>query len=259
MPDASLIKSRVRDFWNTQPCGTRGNPYPEGSVEYFRWIESQRDEREPFIGRFARWGERAGQHVLEMGVGAGTDFVRFVRAGAHAHGVDMSSHSARLVRQRLRNEQLTALVSVADVEQLPFSDGTFDVVYSWGVIHHTADTTAAARELLRVLKPGGEFCAMVYHRYSLVMLQAYILYGLLQGRPMRSLDEIAREHLESFGTKVYTVADARALFAPVDVHITHVLTPYDLRYSRFRYLPAYFGRLLPSFFGYFMVIEGRKS
>lgn len=251
-------KQRVREFWNAQPCGTRGNPHPEGSTAYFRWIEAERDAREPFIGRFARWEERAGQRVLEMGIGAGTDFVRFVRAGARATGVDLSERSTRIVRQRLESERLSALVGVADVERLPFDDDTFDAVYSWGVIHHTANTQAAAQESVRVLRPGGEFCVMIYHRHSLVMLQAYLLYGLFRRRPTRSLDEIAREHLESFGTKVYTSKQARGLFPGLAVRVTHVMTPYDLRYSRFGYLPAWIGKILPSFFGYFMIIEGRK-
>jgi len=76
--------------------------------------------------------------------------------------------------------------------------------------------------------------------------------------PRAEIDDIARVHFESYGTKVYTEAGARALFPGIDLKITHVLTPYDLRYSRSSYLPSFFQRLVPSFFGYFMVLEGRK-
>ena len=258
MSGLSGQKALVRDFWNQEPCGTGDNPFAPASAEYFAWIERQRDAREPFIGKFARWPEWRGKRVLEMGTGAGTDFTRFVRAGADAYGVDLTDAGVRLVRRRLGCEQLAAKLMVGDVEHLPFPDSYFDFVYSWGVIHHTEDTPAAAREAIRVLKPGGEFCVMIYHRYSLQCLQGYLVYGLFKGRPFASIDDIAGAHFESYGTKVYTEAGARLLFPGIDVRITHVLTPYDLRYSRARYLPNFFQRVVPSFFGYFMVLEGRK-
>ena len=251
-------KARVHQFWSQEPCGTGDNPHPPSSREYFAWVERQRDQREPFIATFARWPEWRGQRILEMGTGAGTDFIRFVRAGADAYGVDLTDAGIGLVRRRLALENLHANLMVGDVEQLPFPDNHFDYVYSWGVIHHTENTPAAAREAVRVLKPGREFCVMIYHRHSLYCLQGYLMYGLLKGRPLASIDDIARERFESFGTKVYTEAGARALFPGIDVTISHVLTPYDLRYTRTRYLPPFVQRVVPSYLGYFMVIQGRK-
>lgn len=251
-------KARVREFWNREPCGTADNPHPALSGEYFAWIERQRDDREPFIARFARWPEWRGKRVLEMGTGAGTDFVRFVRAGADAVGLDLTDAGIATVRRRLALESLSAPLMVGDVEHLPFPDEYFDFVYSWGVIHHTEDTAAAAREAVRVLKPGGELCVMIYHRFSLHCLLGYLRYGVLEGRPFRSIDEIARDHFESYGTKVYSEGAARNLFAGIPVTITHVVTPYDLLYARVRSLPPFVQRLVPAYLGYFMVIEGRK-
>lgn len=255
---ATEFKDRVRKFWNTNPCGTRSNPYSRGTKEFFQWVESERDQREPFIGKFAAWDDHTGKRVLEMGVGAGTDFVKFVRAGARAVGTDLSDESVAMVRQRLNLEGLWAPLLVSDIEQLPFRSDSFDTVYSWGVIHHTEQPPKAAAELLRVLRPEGKFTVMVYHRYSLVALQAYLVYGLLRGQPRRTLDSIARDHLESFGTRLYSRRDARALFPRVRLRIQHVVTPYDLRYGRFRYLPATIARMVPPFFGYFMILSGQK-
>jgi SAM-dependent methyltransferase len=191
-------------------------------------------------------------------VGAGTDCLRFARAGARITGVDLSERSVALTAERLARERLRGQLLVGDIEHLPFPSRRFDFVYSWGVMHHTDDTARAASEALRVLRSGGRFCVMLYHRRSLVCLQAYLVYGLLRGRPRRPLDEIAAQHLESAGTKVYTERRARALFPGQPVSVTHVMTPYDLRYGRRRYLPAPLRRLVPSYFGYFMVIEGVK-
>ncbi len=254
----SSQKALVRDFWNRDPCGTRGNPHLPLSREYFQWVERERDAREPFIARFARWEERRGSRVLEMGVGAGTDFVKFARAGAYAVGIDLTERSIEHVRARLAHENLAASTMVGDVERLPFLDNSFDFVYSWGVIHHTEDTAAAAREVVRVVRPGGRFCVMIYNRRSLVCLQARLVYGLLRGRPFASIDTIARDHLESFGTKVYSADGARHLFAGQAVTVTAVVTPYDVRYGRYKYLPPAFRRIVPAALGYFLVIEGQK-
>lgn len=174
------ITERVREFWESEPCGTRNIELPEGTPEFFAYLEHKRNEREPFINRFACFPEQRGKRILEVGVGAGTDFVRFARAGAIATGIDLTSHGVELTRRRLCLEGLEAQVFQADVRQLPFKDGTFDFVFSWGVIHHTERPELAAREIVRVTRPGGRVAVMVYHRRSLVGLQSWLVNGLGQ-------------------------------------------------------------------------------
>lgn len=256
MADAS--KEQVRTFWEATPCGTRGFEEPEGGPAYFARLELERDEREPFIARFARFDEWRGRRVLEVGVGAATDFVRFARAGAVLTGVDLTQHAVDLARRRLALAGLAADVRQADAERLPFPDGSFEFVYSWGVIHHTSDPAAAGREIVRVLRPGGEVCVMVYHRHSLVAFQCWLLNALLAGRPWRSLREVVAAHVESVGTQAYTLAEARALFRGLDdVRVTPVVTPYDLRFKRDGYLPAWTRRCVPRRLGWFLVVTGR--
>lgn len=105
-------------------------------------------------------------------------------------------------------------VRVADAEQLPFADNTFDLVNSWGVLHHSPDTPQTIREVHRVLRPGGEFRGAIYHRRSLVGYMLWARYGLLQGKPGRSLTDIYAHHLESPGTKAFTLDEAREMLAP---------------------------------------------
>ncbi len=257
--DPVVAKQRVRAFWEATPCGTRGFEQPEASPEFFARLERERDAREPFISRFARFGEWRGRWVLEVGVGAATDFVRFARAGAVLTGVDLTQHAVDLARRRLVLEGFAAEVHRADAEQLPFADGSFDFVYSWGVIHHTADPGLAAREIVRVLKPGGEACVMVYHLHSLVALQCWVWNGLLAARPWRSLREVVAAHIESAGTRAYTTAEAGALFDGLDdVGVTPVVTPYDVRLTRSLYLPPWIRRWVPRRFGWFLVVTGRR-
>ena len=88
------------------------------------------------------------------------------------------------------------------------------IVYSWGVLHHSPDTQRAFSEAHRVLRPGGTLRVMVYHRPSVVGLMLWARYGLATGHPTRSLTEVYARHLESPGTKGYTIAEARSLVAP---------------------------------------------
>lgn len=249
----------VQAYWEARPCGTDEDPYEEGSPEYFRWITETRYRREPFIARYARFEDWKGKEVLEVGVGAGTDAERFAQAGARLTGVDLTEHGVRLARKRFESAGLSGRFERANAEALPFPDGRFDLVYSWGVIHHTPDMAAAAREIARVCRPGGRVCCMAYNRRSLYSFQGKVVYGWLRGRPGRPIEEIAAAHFESPGTRLSTRAELLALFPGFkDARVSFEVTPYDLRIARRVFLPSWARRLIPRRFGYFMVFEGVK-
>jgi ubiquinone/menaquinone biosynthesis C-methylase UbiE len=149
--------------------------------------------------------------VLEVGVGAGTDFVNWVRHGARATGVDLTPRSVELTRERLALEGLHADVRVADAERLPFAPDSFDIVYSYGVLHHSPDTFSAIREVHRVLRPGGTALLMIYHVPSWVGFMLWALHCAAKLRPWRSPRWAMYHYLESPGTKAYTRREARAM------------------------------------------------
>lgn len=253
-------KQKVSTYWNWRPCGSwlAGDAAPE-SAEFFERTELARYQREPFIRRFARFEDWKGKTILEVGCGIGSDLSVFARHGARAFGVDLTHAGASLTTQRLQHYGVDGSAMVADCERLPFPNSIFDLVYSWGVIHHTPNTESAAREIVRVAKPGAQITVMIYNRKSLVALQAYLVYGLLKGRPMRRVSEIIASHLESPGTKAYTEEEARNLFSSLqNVSVTPIVTRYDLRIGRDRFLPQWMCSVVPQRFGYFMVIQGRK-
>ena len=252
MEDAAL-KEQVRAYWEADPCGAERAQAPEGTPEFFRQVEAARSDLEPFIGDFADLQGSAGKTMLEIGCGLGTDLVRFARAGARITGVDLTEHAVELTRKRLELEGLAGEVRVADAEALPFSDDTFERVYSWGVLHHTPDTAKAIREAVRVLEPGGELIVMLYARRSWVAWGFWVRHALIKGRPWRSVASVLADHMESQGTKAYTVKELRALFPPLDgLTIEHVGTPYDRSFAPG--IARFTGRRL----GWFLVIRGRK-
>lgn len=254
-----LIKEEVRKFWDETPCGTRDIEFPKGTLQFFAQLEKERNDREPFIADFAQFARHRGKKVLEVGIGVATDFIRFARAGAILAGVDLSHNAVNLAKRRLELEGLSADVQQADAELLPFDNESFDFVYSWGVIHHTEDTQKAADEIIRIAKPGGKICVMIYHRYSLVALQCWILNALLKGRPWRSLSGVIWHYIESIGTKAYSIREAKRMFSGLArLTVTPVVTPYDVRLTRSRFLPKRVQSLVPRRLGWFLVIQGEK-
>ena len=246
-------KEQVKSFWTRTPCGSWDATAPEGTPEYFAQIEARRYELEPFILRFAQFDTAREQSVLEIGVGLGTDHVQFARAGARLHGVDLTERGIELVRRRLELEGLTSELRTADAERLPFPDASFDYVYSWGVLHHTPDTRAAVREAIRVLRPGGRICVMVYSRHAWVSYGLWARHGPLSGRPLRSIEDVLHHHMESLGTKGYTKRELRRMLDGVDdLRLEKVTTPYDVEYA------GGAARLTGRWLGFFMVARGIK-
>lgn len=203
------LKDAVRAYWEKASCGTDATSAAKHSRQYFEEIEARRYATEPEILSFAQFTRAHGLRILEVGVGAGTDFIQWVRAGAEATGVDLTDESVENVRARLAVYGLDATVMRADCENLPFPDDSFDLVYSWGVIHHTADTWRAMDEILRVCRPGGTCKVMVYNRHSVIALGIWFAYCAARGRPDRPLSWALWHHMESVGTKAFTAEEIR--------------------------------------------------
>lgn len=255
-------KKIVQKYWEENPCGTQFAKSKEDLKRYFGEIEEHRYNVEPFIHSFAQFSRWKGKKVLEVGVGVGTDHVQFARSGAILTGIDLTSSAIELTKKRFELERLEFRLQQCDAEKLPFDENSFDLVYSWGVIHHTPDTQKAADEIYRVCKKGGKICVMIYHRYSLLVFALYLYYGPLRGRPFRTFRDVLANHLESKGTKAYSIGEAERMFERFKkLKITPIITPYDKNAVRPRLFQKILSPLLnnlPSQIGFFMVIQGEK-
>lgn len=251
------LNVQVREYWESEPCGT-GSAVVEAttphSPEWFARVEENRYQLEPFIHQIAQFTRQRGKTVLEVGVGAGTDHLQFARAGAICHGVDLTDAAISTTRARLALEGLTSQLQRIDAESLPFATATFDVVYSWGVIHHSNDPKNIACEIHRVLKPGGTFIGMVYSRRSILAFKLWVRNALLAGRPLRSFADVIWHHMESVGTKAYTPDETRELLACfASVNVIPILTPYDKLHW-----PTIITTLLPTRLGWFLAFNAMK-
>ena len=216
------------EYWEQAACGEELY-LPSLTAEGYREQARRRYELEPYIEEFADFAGARGRCVLEIGVGLGADHERFAQAGAHLSGIDLTERAVAHTRRRLAACGLASALSVGDAENLPFRAATFDRVYSWGVIHHSPDTPRAVAEIHRVLRPAGTARVMIYHKWSLVGYMLWARYALLRLRPWTTLADIYARHLESPGTKAYSIREANHMFSAFSaVHIEVVLTHGDL-------------------------------
>ncbi len=221
-------KRAVKEFWDRAACGEELY-LPTLRRQGYEAQARQRYALEPYILEFAQFESCRGKKVLEVGVGLGADHQRFAEAGAELYGIDLTERAVDHTRRRLALFGLPACVMVGDAEALPFPDESFDMVYSWGVLHHTPNTPAAVREVFRVLRPGGVARVMLYHKWSFVGFMLWTRYALLAGKPSRSLRNVYAQHLESPGTQAFSRSEVRRLFADFrEVRVRTELSEGDL-------------------------------
>lgn len=261
------LKQQVKTYWNRASCGTEYIYHEKYTKAYFDAVEQHRYSIETEIFAFAQFSRFHGKKILEVGVGAGTDFVQWVRSGAHAYGIDLTPEAIENTQKRLALENLQAEdIQVADAEKLPFEDNFFDLTYSWGVIHHSPDMQQCLREIIRVTKPDGVIKLMMYNKHSLFAFYQYLRHGLLKGKPFARWDDILCNHQESLGTKAYTIDQIRTMLATYPVHIRALkatATNHDLLWYKGRCARAG-AYILASIFGWnkvgwFMTIELEKK
>jgi SAM-dependent methyltransferase len=186
---------------------------------------------EPYIHNFARFCEGRGKDVLEVGVGMGGDHELWAeQKPSRLCGVDLTERAIEFTSARLALAGLHSDLQKADAENLPFPSASFDIVYSWGVLHHTPGTPKAFAEVARVLRIGGDARIMIYHTWSLTGLMLWVRYSLAR-RQFLPMAQVYSDYLESPGTKAYTVSQARDLcynagFSVADIKIQ--LGPGDL-------------------------------
>jgi ubiquinone/menaquinone biosynthesis C-methylase UbiE len=259
------LKNEVREFWNSDPCGTR---YLDGT-EDFEAHARVRYTLEPYIPEFAQFVSARDVKVLEIGVGMGADYLEWLKAGAKATGIDMSAVSVERARRRCESAGYVPDIRVAEAEHLPFADETFDVVYSYGVMHHSANPARCLHEAWRVLKPGGQARIMLYHHPSLTGAMLWLRYGILRGQSIR---KTVYDRLESPGTKSYTKMELPSLMEGFeDVQMRQVFSPGDLLLHRpsrrfqspiyrlaWKLYPRSLARKLGRRWGLFLLISGKK-
>lgn len=166
--------------WTTNPCGSAGTG-AEGTLDYFLDVEQNRYRLQSWMFRYFQFEKTTGKKVLEIGVGHGTDLVQFAKAGAQCHGVDITDRHLNLTAQNFSCRGFHVDLKKCDATKIDYPDAGFDVIYSFGVIHHIPEAELVISEVFRLLKPGGKFYLSLYNKYSSFHFYC-ILHGLLTGK-----------------------------------------------------------------------------
>jgi ubiquinone/menaquinone biosynthesis C-methylase UbiE len=214
-----------RAWWEKRPMRYDWNgeiEAPEFSAEYYRKIDERFMEA---LHHFLPWAETpfddlvdfaalANQDVLEIGVGCGTHAQLLATHARSFVGIDLTDFAARCTSTRMKMFNVDATIMRMDAEQMKFADNSFDFIWSWGVVHHSANSRKILEEMRRVLRPGGKAVTMVYHRN---FWNYYVVSGLLRGvfggefLKTRSLNEILQKQTDGALARHYTENEWAAL------------------------------------------------
>jgi len=256
MEFADVPLEDVRSYWDRRPCNIRHSPRPVGSVEYFNEVEARKYFVEPHIPGFAQFPRWAGKRVLEIGCGIGTDTMNFARAGAMVTAVDLSAASLAVARQRAElfglDDRITFINGNAEDLGATLPPGEpYDLIYSFGVLHHTPNPERAFEQLRRYGRPGTTVKVMVYNRYSWKVLDILLSEG--KGKFWR-LDEVVARHSEaqsgcpvtySYSRRGLSTLLDRHGITPGEVFADHIFCWSIPQYLRYEYKMVWYFRLLP--------------
>jgi ubiquinone/menaquinone biosynthesis C-methylase UbiE len=246
---------QVKDYWDRRPCNLRHSSKAVGTKEYFDEVEARKYFVEPHIPAFAQFDRWRGKKVLEIGCGIGTDTINFARHGAQVTAVDLSEKSLEIARRRSivyrlpdqvrffsgNAEELTRVVPV----------DTYDLLYSFGVIHYTPQPDRVLQQLRLYARPGTTLRIMVYHRHAWKVLSIMLTEG--KGQFWKLPELIARNSEAQTGcpiTYTYTRREARELcerhgFRVTELRVDHIFPYRILDYVQYRYNKISYFRWMP--------------
>jgi 2-polyprenyl-3-methyl-5-hydroxy-6-metoxy-1,4-benzoquinol methylase len=245
----------VREYWDRRPCNIRHSTKTPGSREYFDEVEKRKYFVEPHIPRFAEFPRWQDKRVLEIGCGIGTDTMKFARHGASVTAVDLSEKSLEMARKRAEVFGLADRIrflhgSAEQLDQIVPPE-SFDLIYSFGVIHHTPHPERVLEQLRNFARPGTTVKIMVYNRHSWKVFWILLTYGKCQFWRLEELIALYSEAETGCPvTYSYSPRELRELmerhgFRVKQIQIEHIF-PYRIRdYVQYRYIKEWYFRWMP--------------
>jgi 2-polyprenyl-3-methyl-5-hydroxy-6-metoxy-1,4-benzoquinol methylase len=164
------MEQQIKSFWNAHPCGefVVDAQFTAEAERFFHDYDAYRYRVERHIPECLDAIDWKDKEVLEIGLGQGADSEQLIRRGARWSGLDLTPEAVHRVRTRLTLRQLPyGDIRVGSILEPPYAPGTFDKIYSHGVLHHVPDIQRASAQIAKLLRPGGELVMMMYARWSL--------------------------------------------------------------------------------------------
>jgi 2-polyprenyl-3-methyl-5-hydroxy-6-metoxy-1,4-benzoquinol methylase len=217
----------VKNYWNNQPCNIKHSAKDINTHQYFEEVSKKRYFVEPHIPEFAEFNKYKDKKVLEIGCGIGTDAQEFAKNGAIYKGIDLTENSIDICKNRFRLFNLNGIFEIGNIEE--YCNGEYDLIYSFGVLHHIPDITKALSNIYNMLKSGGEFKCMLYARNSWKYFK--ILDGLDQYEAQNNVP-IANTYTHDEIIELFT----KHKFNNISIMQTHIF-PYKIpEYKQGKYV-----------------------
>jgi 2-polyprenyl-3-methyl-5-hydroxy-6-metoxy-1,4-benzoquinol methylase len=246
---------QVHDYWNARPCNIRHSIRPVGTKEYFDEVETRKYFVEPHIPGFAEFERWTGKKVLEIGCGLGTDTINFARHGAQVTAVDLTERSLELARQRAKvfglEDRIRFIQANAEALSASVPVEAYDLVYSFGVIHHTPHPGRVLDEIRKYVTPQSTVKVMVYNRWSWKVLWILFVYGKCR---FWELDKLIATYSEAQTgcpvTYCYSRSEGRRWLADhglrtTEVRVDHIFPYFIPEYVQYRYKVVWYFRWMP--------------
>jgi len=233
---AKVAVKDVKRFWDAKPCNS-GWHFPgleQGTKEWFSAVKERRYRVEPHSVEFAGFAEAAGKNVLEIGGGICTDSMSFAQNGANVTIVDLSTESLKLCRRRFELFGLPQHIFQGSAMELDtfLPAMKFDIIYSYGVIHHMPNPAKCVCQLSNYLMPGGQARIMLYTKFSYKLFEVMHDYG---DWDIARLDSIIAEYSEtqvgSPVTYTYTIGEATEMFEKCGFRVQRIWKDHVFKYD----------------------------
>ncbi len=250
----------VKNYWNNRPCNIRHSSKSFGTKEYFDDVEWRKYFVEPHIPAFAQFDCWRGKKVLEIGCGIGTDTINFARAGAQVTAVELSEESLKVAKTRAEVFGFSNSIKFYNTNAEELSKSVpiekYDLVYSFGVIHHTPHPEKIILEIKKYCNSLTEVRIMLYSKWCWKTFWILVKYG--KGKFWRAKELMAKYSEAQIGSPIsytYSFADVRKLmqdFKIIEIYKDHIF-PYSIqKYVKYEYQYVWYFRWMPKSLFHFL-------
>ena len=235
-PTDELRKASYK-YWDGGIPGTVVGGYARGRVtsdpgtaQWYTEGDQARYDDYKRIAEFCEFEKFRGLSVLDIGPGRGQESHGFVKSDANVVALDYAMQGALLTQARAKVFNIPLTVLQGDATQLPIRDEYFDLVFSYGVLHHIPDISKSIEEVSRVTKTGGKVKVMLYHKgyfyYKTMFLKWYLLKGNFLNYSWKEYIHIAMEQRQGPCPVVYIYSkkELYALFEGTDLKVVDYFT-----------------------------------
>ena len=256
--------SKVRNYWNKQPCNIKFSTKRKFSKKYFEEITNKKYFVEKHIPNFAEFNKYKNKNVLEIGCGIGTDAIQFIKKGANYTGIDYSDESVKILKRRIKVLNLKDKkpnVFVDNAEELKLVKKlkiNFDLIYSFGVIHHTPKMKNCFKSIHQIANKKTKIKIMLYAKNSyknMLLNETHYRFEAQKGCPV--VYTVSKSKLENLIKGKFKIIDIKQ-----DFIFPYKIRPYKKnkyeKIDHFKVMPKKIFKILEKNIGEHMLIELKK-